>query len=50
MNKLKIAGIITSVVSIGANLVATMISEKKQETIIDTKVKEALAKQLKDRA
>ena len=50
MKKLKLIGIISSTVGILANVVSGVVNEKKQESIIEEKVKEVLTKELKDRA
>lgn len=50
MNKLKLIGIVSSTVGIVANIVSEVVKEKKQESLIESKVKEVLAKQIKDRA
>lgn len=50
MDKLKLIGIVSSTVGIVANIVSEVVKGKKQETLIESKVKEALAKQIKDRA
>lgn len=50
MDKLKLIGIVSSTVGIVANIVSEVVKGKKQENLMESKVKEALAKQIKDRA
>lgn len=47
MNVLKIIGLVTSVVGAGANIVASIIADKKTDIIIGEKVVEEITKHLK---